>query len=328
MSNTIQWEYPVCNFCQSSYYDIVFDQVTTWEHAGVFRVVRCSACALTYLNPRPDISSIGGFYPSQTYWGKSVTASVALDSDWRKKREEDYSFLYQRIFSYKNSGSIYDIGAGTGVFLSKFQEEGWIVAGNELSADAVGFARKIYRVRLKVGDLIPSKNSRKKYDVVTLNNALEHLYNPTETLHAVRHLMEDDGIVVITVPNQGSLGWKLFSKNWYALQPPRHLYHFSESTLKMTLAKTGFTPLSISYGYWTHNYATLFESMRILLSPKFKKASRGGIASHTNPTLPSSFSLKKELAKYCIQSIAACLAIIGSLLHVSEVITVVAKKSD
>jgi hypothetical protein len=75
---------------------------------------------------------------------------------------------------------------------------------------------------------------------VTLWHVLEHIPEPIADLKEIRRIMRDDGRLVIEVPNSDSPTLRLCGPRWYALDVPRHLQHFSPSTLQQLLEVTGF----------------------------------------------------------------------------------------
>lgn len=318
------WESPACNNCGSKRNKVVWDGLITWEHKGIFRVVKCSACGLIYLNPRPTRAKIGNYYPKESYWGRDVAVNPT-NADFKKEREYAFGPIYDFVMKHKNKGSILDIGAGTGTFLSNFKELGWKVDGVELSNDAVKFSKKIFKIKLKIGDFFDHSFQTNYYDVATLNNALEHLYNPLETLKRAHKLLKKNGMIIITVPNVDSLGLKIFGKRWHAIQPPRHLYHFSEKTLNEMLNKSGFKTIRTNRWYYAHNYYTIFESFRFNTSPRFKKEYSGGLV---NSSYEKKFSPTKETGKIIIKVLSVIIVLLGSSLRRSEIITVYAVKND
>lgn len=74
---------------------------------------------------------------------------------------------------------------------------------------------------------------------------LEHLLNPHSSLLKIRNLLEDKGILIITVPNFSSFNRIVFGKSWYILGLPRHLSHFTKRTIKGILEKAGFQCLKL-----------------------------------------------------------------------------------
>src|SRR5579871_3014732 len=233
------WETPICNLCHGKEIEVVYKEMTYWEYEGVFTIVKCRNCDLVFLSPRPPLSEIGKYYAQEEYFGRNIS-TLGKKYDDKKERERMFGVIYKIIFSRKKRGSILDIGAGTGLFLSKFKDEGWKTDGIELLSDAVSYAKKTYGITLRQGDFFDYSYKNNTYAVVTLNGALEHLYTPQETLKKIHALLSKDGMIVISVPNSDSMGREIFGRNWFPWQPPRHLYHFSPKTIKKMLENAGF----------------------------------------------------------------------------------------
>jgi len=125
------WEYPVCNFCHSKKNKTIWTDIITCEHKEKFRLVRCLKCGLIYLNPRPKVNEIKRYYQIESYWGLNLADKKSKKIN-RKLRERNFGNIYHHILDFHKSGSILDIGCGTGEFLSKFQEIGWETLGIDI----------------------------------------------------------------------------------------------------------------------------------------------------------------------------------------------------
>lgn len=317
----MKWEKPACNICKGNSFKKILTDIITWEHPGKFNIVKCNSCGLLFLSPRPVSNEIIKFYPKKSYWGKDITSSEGQNK-YREDGEKAYAPLYSLILSHKKEGKILDIGAGTGLFLAKFADKKWQVDGIEFSKDAVAYAKKTYAITLKTGDFLDYKFLEKSFDVVTLNNSLEHLYDPLGTLKQIYKILKDDGILLITVPNIESIGMKIFSANWYPLQPPRHLYHFSPSTISAALEKTGFSITEIKHSYWVHNYYSLFESFRFFFSPRFRTKNYSGNSSNI---YKKNYPIK-EIGKVFGRIFAFTFSLIEPFFKKGETIIVYAQK--
>ncbi len=87
--------------------------------------------------------------------------------------------------------------------------------------------------------------NRRLYDVVWLNNVLEHVIDPLDLLRGLRDLIADNGVLVVTVPNDFSdLQEKLLSEGdiparfWIAL--PDHISYFNAESLSNLAVATGW----------------------------------------------------------------------------------------
>lgn len=318
------WEEPVCNFCKTQNYSVVYDNLTYWEYEGKFRIVKCSNCGLIYTSPRPVFAKIGKYYKQSNYFGRDI---IKIEENCNDIYHRGVIFgpVYECIRHYEKRGRILEIGAGTGLMLSKYKELGWETDGVELQEKAVKYAKEKYGIILKQGDFLHHRFKTNFYDVVVMNGALEHLYNPLETLQKVYSLLKNNGFLVISVPNVSSLGRKIFGKNWFPWQPPRHLYHFSPRTLNLMLKKSRFKQTKIEYNYHLQNKYILFQSLRYSKSPKFKKKTAGGLIN-PDQLSKSSKSIKVKLGKLGGKIFAYFFAALEPYLKNGEIIIASAKK--
>lgn len=67
-----------------------------------------------------------------------------------------------------------------------------------------------------------------RFDLVMLHHSLEHVPEPRKTLQHVARILSDTGKVLIRVPVMGKWAWRTYGTDWVQLDPPRHLYQFSE----------------------------------------------------------------------------------------------------
>jgi len=315
-------ETPACNLCLSKDNKPLWSNLTYWEYPGIFQVVQCKKCQLVFLSPRPTIDEIKKYYDHISYFS-SDSEKYLPHQDELKERENAYANIYAILLSQKKKGKILDIGAGTGSFLSKFKELGWQVEGLEINPDAVRFAKKNYGITLRGGDFSTFRFKDSYYDVITLNGALEHIYDPQKTLKTVYRSLKKGGVILFSVPNVDSMGRNIFGKDWFDWLPPQHLYHFSPKTAKAMLQNAGFKESVVRHDYHEQNYYILFQSLRYAKSPRFKTKKTGGLVT---TKYKSTFSLKKSVGKLAGYVFAFSLSIIEPLVKRGEVIIVYAKK--
>jgi len=149
----------------------------------------------------------------------------------------------------RTSGSLLDVGCGEGFSLAWFQEHGWFVEGIEYSTAGIEGMNPELLSQVEIGDLFALLNKRinavRRYDVVLLNNVLEHVSDPVGLLTSLRQLVNPKGVLVITVPNDGSSYQEDLLKHgdisdrfWIAI--PDHLAYFTYESLMSTVAATGW----------------------------------------------------------------------------------------
>lgn len=136
-------EYVRCNLCGADNAKLLFSAKGRYSDKGeFFRIVKCKACGLTYLNPRPGKDEIQHYYPAQ-YWSR-IHSNVDLDDTmiWGIPWREAMQSKAKPIIKYKKVGKLLDIGCGDGSLLKFLKDTGWEVYGVELGEAASRFARE------------------------------------------------------------------------------------------------------------------------------------------------------------------------------------------
>lgn len=257
-------EYNGCLLCHSKEYKILYNDVSDYllkNNQKGYTYVKCTECGLVFMNPHPSLQEIINYYPDE-YEPYRVSHSrianlLSLHSSWKR---------YRFIKPYKNSGKLLDIGCSTGTFLNYLKHKGgWDVYGVEMNENAakIGLEKGI---NIKIGHFEQVEFDPQSFDVVTLWDVLEHMYDPITVLNKIHQLLKPGGILVIRVPNMDSIDAKIFKKYWAGLDAPRHLYVFTKFTLHKLLFQSNFSVLSTSTNIGA--YTTFILSIRFLLTAK------------------------------------------------------------
>ncbi len=153
---------------------------------------------------------------------------------------------------FTKPGSVLEMGCGDGLMLEALRGKGWNAFGTERTEKMADFARNHFGLQIYVGGLeeIPRE---KKFDLIILFQVLEHLNNPVASLKQCADLLEPGGKLIIAVPNFSSWQSRYSSSYWFHLDAPRHLFHFSPTSLGNALKIAGLTISSISYVSLEHD---------------------------------------------------------------------------
>jgi SAM-dependent methyltransferase len=233
----IRWDEPDCLLCGGDRRTPVVEAPDpTPGGSGLrFAVVRCDECGLHFTSPRPDVETIGQFYPS-TY------------RPHRRPRERDHGPRFRRLSAALGRtapGRLLDFGCGGGALLAWAARQGWSVTGLDVSADAVQAVRSGLGVRVLQGTLPHPALAPSSFDVVTMWHVLEHVHDPLAVLTAARRLLAPGGRLAVAVPNIAGTAFRWFGPAWFGLDLPRHLTHFTPTTLRRMLERVGFRVVSI-----------------------------------------------------------------------------------
>jgi SAM-dependent methyltransferase len=118
------------------------------------------------------------------------------------------------------------------------------------------------------GNILDAPYASASFDAITCFHVFEHLYEPQAVLRKVAEWLKPGGIFYAMMPNIDSAGARIFGSYWYALELPRHLYHFSPRSLTDMA-----NPLGLEQELLTTNREVFVEnSMRYLLDETFRRA--------------------------------------------------------
>ena len=185
------------------------------------------------------------YYKSEDYISHTDSKKTVIDKIYqtvknitlkRKLRLINECLLHQNSIS-RPEQNILDIGAGTGDFLKVCKVNLWNVFGIEPDMEARNIAAK--KGVLLHKDVSHFKD--KKFEIITLWHVLEHVENLEEYISTLEKLLSKNGTLIIAVPNYKSYDAKYYSKFWAAFDVPRHLWHFSETSISKLFAPVNLT---------------------------------------------------------------------------------------
>ncbi|MCD5391066.1 class I SAM-dependent methyltransferase, partial [candidate division NPL-UPA2 bacterium] len=99
------------------------------------------------------------------------------------------------------------------------------------------YGREKHGLNIITGDLLELDLPSGAFDVVIMNQVIEHLELPLETLYKINKLLHLGGAVYIHTPNYDSLTLKRY-RQFPKYYPKDHLYLFTDKTLKKNVGKS------------------------------------------------------------------------------------------
>ena len=207
------------------------------RNASDYKPILCNECSLIFLDKlySTNQEKLDKFYESE--YLKKYFKNGKDEILFNFKNKMPYQEIRkERIRDYiKNDSKVLEIGCGPGYFLESIRKNVAQVAGVEKNNEERSFVND----HLKILCYEDYTTIEEKYDVIVLNQILEHVYAPSFFLRQLTSILSERGVFVIEVPSASNPLVALYNNPSFAnfwFQEP-HLWYFNQETLKLTLEK-------------------------------------------------------------------------------------------
>jgi SAM-dependent methyltransferase len=223
-----------------------------------FRYLECGSCGSLHIIDIPDLSK---YYPDDYYSfvddGESALKAYlkAIRARHNLLRPTLLGALLNRVYGPPNlawlpyltvpvNAPILDVGCGRGNMLIYLSSIGFknLTGIDPNVPENLSYANGVRVIRGEVWDA-----PRQDYQFILLQYSLEHVIDPIRVIRATRLIVAKDGMVVVRIPIAGTFAWRTYNIDWASLDPPRHLYLFSERAFCSVAEDSGFDVERIIY---------------------------------------------------------------------------------
>jgi SAM-dependent methyltransferase len=213
-----------CNLCDSSSLRRVYRMPDLLFHPDEwFDVVECTSCGLGFTNPRPSRTEMARYYPPAFYHYFEENAAFHA-----RRYAMEARFLEGTPGANRR---LLDVGCANGDFPRHMAAQGWSVTGVEVSESAKPIEDfPVFRCELTEVPL-----DEPSFDAITAWAVIEHVHDPLAYFRKAARLLKPGGRFVFLVTNFES--WA--SHHLFREDLPRHLYFFSEATVRRYMQRVG-----------------------------------------------------------------------------------------
>lgn len=248
-----------------------------------FEIWECRRCTLRFTQSVPGPEEIVPYYKSENYISHSDNKKGLINKIYhavRKRTLTQKLRLVEKITGTKK-GTLLDIGSGTGDFLKTMKTSGWNVTGLEPDSDARQVAKKKNGIELQPAEHL-FHLSAESFDAVTMWHVLEHVHDLHGYANQIFKILKKNGIWFIAVPNYTSYDEEKYESFWAAYDVPRHLYHFSPSSMKELLTLHGFQLSFVKPMWYDSFYVSMLSEKYASGKSNLIKAIAIGLISNTH----------------------------------------------
>lgn len=202
--------------------------------------------------PKPSNEELKNYYNLKYFQNQSGNYRNEYTSEeytFFKNKELRKIYILESKLNISKS-NLLDIGCGEGFSLHHFYSLGWEVLGIDFSKYGIVNNNPEMENFFVEGDLIENikhfQTLGKSFDVITLNNLLEHVVDPSHTLDLALELLTKNGILIIEVPNdfsnyQNFLKENKFINDDFWVSYPDHLNYFTKASLNNLVSSKNMT---------------------------------------------------------------------------------------
>ena len=194
-----------------------------------FEIYEDSKTGVLYTLPQP-IENLGKYYESENYISHTDGKKSVFERFYQIAKSINLNDKLKLINKIANGKKILDYGCGVGDYLEFMQKNGYDVLGMEPNDSA----RKIAQSKIGKDKVVSTELEQinEKFDVITLWHVLEHIPNLNEIIAQLKNHLTENGTLIIAVPNHQSYDAKYYGEKWAAYDVPRHLWHFTEDSMR------------------------------------------------------------------------------------------------
>ena len=250
---------PACIACatrMTAHYSSMFDD--RYGCPGYFSIFQCPACQhmqTVPLLPESELPALyAKYYPRRHIDIEALLRQVGKPATLRARIGRWFAGTgNQGQYAAKQGMAVLDYGCGAGLSLLELRELN--AEGYGLEADPnVRQVVEALKLRIHIGSIDEDPFPGVRFDLIVLNQVLEHIPAPDRLLGKLARRLKPGGQMALAFPNSASLYARRFGRDWINWHIPYHLHHFNPRSARLFFVRHGWRIVSmrtITPNLWT-----------------------------------------------------------------------------
>lgn len=239
----------------------------------------------------------GTYYPGKNIAiGDVIAEAIKVTQPLAKLKRWWHGTDNQGQYTVRSGESILDVGCGSGVSLLESKLMGAKAFGIEADPNVEAIAKPL-GMNIYFGNVHDNPFSEKTFDLIIMNQVIEHITEPDKTLEILEKRLNPGGRIVLTYPNTDSLWRRIFGSRWINWHIPYHLHQFNKGNSTRMALRSGFHATStrtITPNIWTLIQLRLDRYQRQIGKPSLLWGTTNNSAT-TKQNHPNSVKLRSLL---------------------------------
>lgn len=201
---------------------------------------RCSECEFVWVH---DI------YPEFVDGApREVVLDVFLSNATPTSERKLWPPAFEEFERLRETGRLLEVGCGPGFFLAEAKRRGWQETGVETMEVLAEHARDASGLNVRVGDLAQSAFPEGHFDVVHLNEVIEHVVDPIALLTEMRRVLRPGGMAYLRTGSVESWSSNFRGPDWpyYGFSAGGHIRFYGPRSAQALGRAAGFSEMRTS----------------------------------------------------------------------------------
>ena len=226
-----------------------------------YRLAKCLLCNMVWDNK--PLKALKLIYGENYFINDNPKGGYANYFEGMNTNKKTFYERIKRINDKISArGRMLDVGCALGDSLVEAKKLGWKdLYGIEVSEYA--YKKAISRgLKVKKGTLKNVKFPDNYFDIVTLQDVIEHVNDTKEEVKEIYRILKPEGLVFIVTPDVDGFWAKLLGKYWYHYKKGEHIMYFSQKTLKVLLKNAGYKKIETGKTYHIMSLEYIINRLR------------------------------------------------------------------
>jgi len=197
----------------------------------------CRECGLIFQSPRPDNTELTAYYARYMAATQPAIAAIPLSFEEHIRAIGRLRLAHLRPF-LRNGMRVLDIGCSFGALLAVLRDESGfdlVLTGVNPEASLAQFGIRRWGLDIRIGMFESLRFADAAFDLVIMDNVIEHLADPVASLAEINRITADDGVMLV-VTNNARIPHGFYWQNFFL----DHTVTFTPETLTALASMSGY----------------------------------------------------------------------------------------